>query len=154
MIGRVSRAHCEAFLFRTFAAFVAGGGAPPHVLDSRGLEAAALGRLLALHGLSTMEATLDEWLEDGYLAPHQAAWVRAAAAGAMNSVTDDAVALVDAWGFADRELQSPLGRWDGQVYPAVFEAAQASTLNTQLDPEAYRFLLRPLNSTVDIPSKL
>lgn len=134
---------------------MATGGAPPHVLaDSHGLEAAALGRLLALHGLSTMEATLDEWLEDGYLAHPQAAWVRAAAASAVASVTDDAVALVDAWGFAERELQSTLGRWDGQVYPAVFEAARASTLNTQLDPEAYRFLLRPLNSTACLPSKL
>lgn len=155
MVGRVSRAHCEAFLVRTFAAFVATGGAPPHALaDPRGLEGAALSRLLALHGLHTLEVSLGDWLEDGYLTLRQARWVREAAEAAAAAVADDAVALVDAWGFADRQLQSTLGRFDGQVYPAVLEAAKQSTLNTHLDPAAYRHLLRPLTTAANRPSKL
>ena len=89
-----------------------------------------------------------QWLEDGYLSRDQARWARAAASAAVAAVADDAVALVDAWEFSDHQLQSTLGRRDGQVYSAVLASAKASTLNSHLEPEAYRHLLRPLKTAV------
>ena len=41
----------------------------------------------------------------------------------------NAVALVDAYDFPDHILQSCLGRYDGNVYKALFEYAKQSPLN-------------------------
>jgi len=41
----------------------------------------------------------------------------------------DAVALVDSFGFDDEQLQSTLGRHDGNVYEAIYEAAKQNPLN-------------------------
>merc|ERR1712217_771497 len=41
----------------------------------------------------------------------------------------DAVALVDSFGFTDAELKSTLGRYDGNVYEAIYEKALESPLN-------------------------
>lgn len=40
-----------------------------------------------------------------------------------------AVALVDAFDFRDRQLNSVLGRYDGDVYPNLFKWARESPLN-------------------------
>lgn len=39
------------------------------------------------------------------------------------------MALVDAFDFPDLVLDSDLGRWDGNVYPAIMAYAKASRLN-------------------------
>jgi len=41
----------------------------------------------------------------------------------------DAVALVDAFDYSDKVLNSCLGRYDGNVYEALFEYAKGSSLN-------------------------
>jgi acyl-CoA oxidase len=42
----------------------------------------------------------------------------------------DAVALSDCFGFADSSLKSTVGRYDGNVYEAIYEEAKRSPLNT------------------------
>jgi len=55
----------------------------------------------------------------------------------LNSVLDririDAVPLVDALDFPDHILNSSIGRFDGNVYEALFEHAKKSPLNTHLE---------------------
>ena len=46
-----------------------------------------------------------------------------------NVLRPDAVSLVDAFEFHDRQLSSVLGCYDGNVYERLFEWAQASELN-------------------------
>ena len=41
----------------------------------------------------------------------------------------DAVALVDSFGFLDSQLKSTIGRFDGQVYEAIYEEARRNPLN-------------------------
>ena len=41
----------------------------------------------------------------------------------------EAVALVDAFDYSDFVLNSPLGRYDGNVYEALFKYAQKAALN-------------------------
>ena len=41
----------------------------------------------------------------------------------------NAVALVDAYDYPDHVLQSCLGRYDGNVYEALYEYAKGSPLN-------------------------
>jgi len=148
-VGRASHAHCQAHLLRTFVDFVT---ATPPASDTNALRdyacIAALRRLCIVFGLNGVEMETGDWLEGGFLSSEQAQWVRAAvrAVSLSGAVVDDSVALCDAWDFADRQLQSTLGRKDGQVYTAVLDHAQRSPLNTELKLEDYRDLLRPLGS--------
>ena len=64
----------------------------------------------------------------------------------LSSLRPDAVALVDAWDFHDRQLgPSTLGRADGRVYDAVLDMARRSPLNTEMPEADYRDALRPLD---------
>ena len=47
----------------------------------------------------------------------------------LREIRPDAVALVDAWGFSDSELQSALGRSDGKVYETLSQWARDEPLN-------------------------
>ena len=53
----------------------------------------------------------------------------------MHAVRTDAMPLVDAWDFSDFRLKSALGRFDGDVYPAIMVACWREPLNaTELGP--------------------
>lgn len=49
----------------------------------------------------------------------------------MARLRPNAVAIVDSLDFSDRELNSVLGRRDGNVYPALLEWAQKSPINRE-----------------------
>ena len=65
--------------------------------------------------------TLADLLEDSYLSGRQATLVRQQVRQLLTELRPDAVALVDAWNFADHTLQSAIGRFDGNVYQALFD---------------------------------
>ena len=65
--------------------------------------------------------TLADHLEDGYLRGRQAGLVRQQVRTLLGQVRPDAVALVDAWNFPDHVLASAIGRYDGNVYQAMFD---------------------------------
>jgi acyl-CoA oxidase len=146
-VGRVSHAHCHAFLLRTFARFVS-TTPPPSSSSSQLTDPTcfiALRRLCVVFGLSGIEDAMGDWLEGNYFSPSQARWVRSALRSSLaGELADDCVGLCDAWDFADRQLQSTLGRKDGNVYAAILEMAHRSTLNTELSASECGHLLRPL----------
>lgn len=49
--------------------------------------------------------------------------------GLLAEVRPNAVTFVDAFDYPDEILQSCLGRYDGQVYQALYEYAKSSPLN-------------------------
>ena len=51
---------------------------------------------------------------------------------------------MDAFGFTDYELNSALGRGDGDVYRALLEMAQGSPLNASEEGPAWEGVLRPV----------
>jgi acyl-CoA oxidase len=59
-------------------------------------------------------------------------------------VRPNAVALVDAFDYTDHYLSSVLGRYDGNVYPALYEEAWKDPLNETVVPDGYQEHLRPL----------
>ena len=64
----------------------------------------------------------------------------------MPIIRKNAVPLVDAFGVPDGVLKSTIGKYDGNVYEALFDAAQKSTLN-QTDPfDGYIYLKPHLNT--------
>jgi len=61
----------------------------------------------------------------------------------LREARPDAISLVDAWAFTDYELNSCIGREDGDVYSALLRAAQASPLNDTDEGPAWAAVLEP-----------
>jgi len=74
--------------------------------------------------------------------------VHAAVRSLLQRVRPNAVALADAWAFTDYELNSALGRHDGDCYAALLRAAQASPLNASDVGPAWDTVLRPAVATL------
>jgi acyl-CoA oxidase len=131
-MARVSRAYSQFLLLFNFCR-----GIDQEERDAKSCIGVAevavfrdLARLLALYW---MESEIGDFLQDGYLSAKQADWVRSSVLHLLNVVRPNAVALVDARDFSDFRLKSALGRYDGDVYPAILEAARRDPLN-QTEP--------------------
>ena len=61
----------------------------------------------------------------------------------LTEIRPDCVSLCDAFDYSDYSLKSTIGRYDGNVYEALFDAAQHSTLNQQEVFKGYEEVLRP-----------
>jgi acyl-CoA oxidase len=96
-------------------------------------ESNVLGDLARLFALFWIEKDTGEFLEDGYLSTKQVNWVRSGVLKYLDVIRPNAIALVDARDFSDFRLKSVLGRYDGNVYPHIMEAAARDPLN-QMDP--------------------
>ena len=67
--------------------------------------------------------------QDGYLNSQQASMLQSSVLDLLKELRPNAVALVDAFDFPDAVLDSALGRWDGQVYTALYDFSLCSKLN-------------------------
>ncbi|KAK1381753.1 Peroxisomal acyl-coenzyme a oxidase 1-like protein [Heracleum sosnowskyi] len=61
-----------------------------------------------------------------------------------SQVRPNAVALVDSFNYTDHYLGSVLGRYDGNVYPKLYEAAWKDPLNDSVVPDGYVEYIKPL----------
>jgi len=139
-MGRVSRAHSSYLLFDNFVS-----GIQEESGKMIGLcEVKALKDLALLFGLYWIEKDVGDFLEDGYLNSGQAAWVRACTLVMLDRIRPNAVALVDANDFSDFKLKSALGRYDGNVYPAILEASKKDPLNATEPGPGYEKHLKRL----------
>jgi acyl-CoA oxidase len=139
-MGRVSRAHSAYLLFDNFIVGIqeeSGNLIGPN-------EVNALTDLALLFGLYWIEKEVGDFLEDGYLNADQAAWVRVCTLDMMDRIRPNAVALVDANDFSDFKLKSALGRFDGNVYPAILEASKKDPLNATEPGPGYEEHLKRL----------
>lgn len=141
---RVSVAHSLVLVVDCFASEVA-----RHAAAGNSGLAGVLGRLRDLFALFHIESQLGEFLEDGYLSGEQADWVRQGVRAAMAELRPDAVPIVDAFDFEDFQLHSALGRYDGDVYNALYQAVQEDPMNrwqaSSAEPTpGYRQYLEPI----------
>lgn len=104
--------------------------------------------LLRLCRLFALSDVLDsQWIGISSIGPIQVAIVREAVADLLDELRPDAVALVDSFDIPDRVLCSTLGRYDGNVYEALYNAALKSDLN-QTDPfKGYEKMVKPRMDT-------
>ena len=95
-----------------------------------------------------MQQSGGDFFEAGCIDSAQAEWVREAVRHALAAVRPDAVALCDAWAISDHELNSTLGRYDGQVYEALYESAQKQNnpMNADLVDKAFAESLLPMRA--------
>lgn len=105
---------------------------------------AVLHQVATLFATSTIESSIGDFLEDGYMSGAQASSVRQRQRALLMELRPNAVALVDAFGFTDYELNSCIGRADGDIYKALYEAARASPLNDTEEGPAWESVLRPV----------
>jgi len=83
----------------------------------------------------------DDW--NGIMPPDQFTLVKKVVLEVMEEIRPDVIALTDAFDLTDTALNSTIGRYDGNVYEALFESAKKATLN-QVDPfVGYKEHLRP-----------
>jgi acyl-CoA oxidase len=140
-MARVSRAYSQYLLLVNFV---------HGIEDSRqrlGIsEKTVLSDLARLFGLYWMEREMGDFFEDGYLSRRQAKWVREKVLALLNIVRPNAVALVDAFDYSDFILKSALGRYDGNVYPAIMAASEKDPLNKQEIGPGYEEHLKRLIS--------
>ena len=69
--------------------------------------------------------------KDGFFSPKQVSLLKNKLADLLAEIRPNAVALVDAFDYPDKILDSCLGRYDGQVYQALYDYAKSSPLNQQ-----------------------
>jgi len=125
-----SRAHCYYVILRSFVLEVG------QVKDLQ--VKTALSRLCALFGTIHMQDNLGDWM--GHMTPETVTALRDTVRHLLQIVRPNAIALTDAFEFPDCVLNSALGRHDGKVYEALYEAARTSPLN-ETDPfEGYKYL--------------
>ena len=140
---RAAQAHVEAFLVRTFLARVADAeaGASPAAPGVRLLGALYAWDLL----VGTGRPGMGDLLESGACDAAQAVHARAALRFCLAAARPLAVLLVDGYGLDDFELNySALGRFDGDVYRALYEGAKRAPWNASDTPPGYKEVLQPL----------
>ena len=127
-VDRASRAHCFVLLIKGLGRWVRHGEAQAGVHLGEGTRAAAR-NLLLVFGLYWLVREAGEFLEDGYLRGAQVEAARKQLRESLAVMRDDAIGLVDAFGISDFELRSAIGRFDGDVYNALYASAQEEPLN-------------------------
>lgn len=100
----------------------------------------ALCRLYAVSGILT---ALGDFMQDGYISSDHAAMLQGRQLELLTELRPNAVALVDAFDFPDAVLDSALGRYDGQVYDALYDYSLRSKLNEKQVLDAYHKYQRP-----------
>ncbi len=138
---RAAKAHGQYFLVKTFVDSINEAEQQGRLA---GHAVAVLRQLASLFALVQLEAAAGDLLEAGYLAAKQASELRAAQRAHLLLLRPNAVALVDAFGFTDYELNSALGRYDGDVYRSLLDMAQGSPLNESEEGPAWEQVLKPV----------
>lgn len=134
---RCSFAHCMLLMLISFVKVVERNTAIPAIHK-------VLKRLCDLFALFHIEKDLSEFLEDGYLNRKQISAMKDQSRHLLTEIRPDALGLVDAWNFPDFTLNSAIGRYDGNVYEALFSWAQREPLNRQDVAPGVEAHLRPI----------
>ena len=129
-MARASRAHASYLLLRDFHDGLVTEESSSSSSSCLGQnEITVLRQCLVLLGLYWMDKYLDDFLYIGCLESYHVPHVRHAYLDALSLVRPSAIGLVDARDFHDFKLKSALGRYDGDVYPAIMDAARRDPLN-------------------------
>lgn len=103
----------------------------------------ALVRLLDLFMLIQVREHAGDWL--GCLTEGHVDAVAVRISELLDEIRPDCVGLVDGFGMSERELQSTLGRYDGNVYEAIYGEARMSPLNNSPRMVGWEHLERVLD---------
>ncbi|OWY98793.1 Peroxisomal acyl-coenzyme A oxidase [Phytophthora megakarya] len=128
--------HTELLLLKSFISGVS--------LLPVGITKSAVTQLCQLFGVWLLVNGLGDFRQDDYISSAQADKAHEQLTNLLPPVRKNVVRLTDAWDFSDFELNSALGRFDGDIYRALVEHAEKEPLNASQVPEGYNNYLRPL----------
>ncbi|KAJ2455419.1 fatty-acyl coenzyme A oxidase [Coemansia sp. RSA 2336] len=128
-----ARMHTYTYLLHRFAAQVEKS---PQALRP------VLTLLAQLFGAHSAINHSGEFLQSGFYSGAQIETLKGFVNNACAQVRPDAVPLTDAFGYTDYVVNSPLGRYDGDVYEKYFELV--TSLNPQKPIPYFDSLIRPL----------
>ncbi|EQC37023.1 hypothetical protein SDRG_05842 [Saprolegnia diclina VS20] len=135
-ITRASMGHAESVILQCFYDGVG------HMQDTALRN--AMRQLWQLYALWRMSEHLGEFRMDDYLSATQATWVTDGRLSLLPQLRPNAVALVDGFGITDFELNSAIGRYDGDIYRALIARAAKEPLNQTDVVEGYHKYLQPI----------
>jgi len=138
-IYRLSRAHCLFLICQYFIDAVKElrqNGAAESVWKS-------LKTLCDFFVLYHLEKDIGDFSQDNYISREQILLLRKQLKQTMFSLRPLALHLADAWNLSDHQLDSCLGRYDGQVYEALYQYVLDDPANGQPVSPAYKYI-RPL----------
>lgn len=140
---RAAKAHIALYLHQNFVDCVEAAAGQRSITAP---AAAALRAVVALHGVVLLVEASGDLLEAGYCSGRQVAMLREQQRALVRELRPNALALVDSFGIPDFQLNSALGRKDGNVYQALLDSARASPLNASAEGPAWDPVLKPLLS--------
>ncbi|WFD31990.1 acyl-CoA oxidase [Malassezia sp. CBS 17886] len=129
--------HTTGFIFRRFRTVV------EHHPDGPDGVKRALHALAKLYALWQIEEKGGFFLRAGFLSPDQLDAVSRRVTELCADVRKFAVILVDSFAFTDHIINSPLGRYDGNVYQEYFNMVRRNNPQTKPHPYFER-LIKPL----------
>lgn len=125
---RLSTAHSQYLVVKNFYEAVSS----PQLAAAVDPETLSLlQKLFRLHALHTLEREASEFFTSSAVTTRQIGLARTnAVMKLLDEIRPHAVRLVDAWKIPDWQLDSSLGRYDGEVYPDLFRrASQENPVN-------------------------
>ncbi|KAG2520127.1 hypothetical protein BBO99_00005720 [Phytophthora kernoviae] len=136
LMASASTHHAELMLLKFF---ISGVYALP-----AGKTKAAVAQLCQLFGTWLLVNGLGDFRRDNYISSVQGDMLHKQLQTLLPPVRLNAVRLTDAWNFSDFELNSAIGRYDGDIYRALVTQTKLEPLNATEVPEGYEKYLRPL----------
>ncbi|KAF5204283.1 Peroxisomal acyl-coenzyme a oxidase [Thalictrum thalictroides] len=100
--------------------------------------------LCGIYALSLIHKHQGDFLSTGSITAKQASLVNDQLRSYNAQLRPNAVALVDAFNYTDHYLGSVLGRYDGNVYPKLYEEAWKDPLNDSVVPDGYHEYIYPM----------
>ncbi|XP_047330733.1 peroxisomal acyl-coenzyme A oxidase 1-like isoform X1 [Impatiens glandulifera] len=100
--------------------------------------------LCFIYALSLLHKHQGDFLATKSINPDQAHLANEMLRSLYTKVRPNAVSLVDSFNHTDHLLDSVLGRYDGNVYPKLYEKAWQDPFNDSVIPDGYHDYIRPL----------
>ncbi|KAL9276536.1 hypothetical protein ACSQ67_025919 [Phaseolus vulgaris] len=100
--------------------------------------------LCSVYALFLLHKHLGDFISTGCIDPKQGSLASEQLRNLYSQVRPNAVALVDAYNYTDHYLGSILGRYDGNVYPKLYEEAWKDPLNDSVVPDGFKEYVQPM----------
>ncbi|KAJ0961923.1 hypothetical protein J5N97_029751 [Dioscorea zingiberensis] len=128
----VATAHCQLIVVSKFIDRV------QQEIAGHGVKE-QLQNLCNIYALSLLHKHLGDFLSTGCITPKQGALANEQLRSLYSQVRPNAISLVDAFNYTDHYLGSVLGRYDGNVYPTLYDEAWKDPLNDSVVPDGFTY---------------
>ncbi|XP_076083784.1 peroxisomal acyl-coenzyme A oxidase 1-like isoform X6 [Mytilus galloprovincialis] len=132
-----AKAHCHLFCVKNFV----------DAIQAKSLSSkttTVMKSVCQLYGVHGILENLGEFMQDGFFSGEQVGYLQRKMLALFEDIRPNAVALVDAFDYPDMVLGSCLGRYDGQVYQALYDYAKSAPMNQTEIHSTYYKHLKPL----------